>query len=453
LSISRKTFPLLAALLTALLMLPAAANAAQPEALHYVKLFPEAQLNQSQPPVEVDGVDPAAGQVTLHQIVDDSNGVGTAQEIGTTNTVSPQGLATVTPTDPLVDGSHTLAVTQTVDGEVSNLDWTHTRVDVNTAAPTLERPADGQLTSDTNPYFDVSGALHNSGAPQANAQVAIYVDGQLAGQDTSDGGGGAGIQLDESLADGAHTAYAVTVDDLGNTGEAHSNTVHFTVDTTAPDAPVVVSPASGSTVTTASPQVVVHTEPGAHVSLFIEDTQDGAYLTADDAGDATFTPNQALADGTHTLYACASDAADNWSDARVTQFTVKTAKPTTTTTPTPTPTPTPTVPPTPKQPTLLLAPGKVTLSSHTLTAKNPVKVSLTLSKPGTVKLTVTKVVKGRIATVATVTVKVAKAGKGSYTLHTKVGEHKLAKGSYKLTLQTVSKHKKSKAVTQKVTVR
>ena len=185
------------------------------------------------------------------------------------------------------------------------------------------------------------------------------------------------------------------------------------------------------------------------MSLFIEDTQDGAYLTADGAGDVTFTPNQALADGTHTLYAYASDAAGNWSDARVTQFTVKTAKPTTPTTTTPTPT----VPTTPTQPTLLLAPGKVTLSSHTLTAKNPVKVGFKLSKPGTVKLTLTKVVKGHITTVATVTVKVAKAGKGSYTLRTKVGKHKLAKGSYKLTLQTVSKHKKSKAVTQKLTVR
>jgi hypothetical protein len=66
-------------------------------------------------------------------------------------------------------------------------------------------------------------------------------------------------------------------------------------------------------------------------------------------------------------------------------------------------------------------------------------------------VTITKVSKGRTTTVASVDVKV-KAGKGSYTLRTKVGKKTLKKGTYKLTLQTVSGTKKSKAVTQKLTV-
>ena len=53
----------------------------------------------------------------------------------------------------------------------------------------------------------------------------------------------------------------------------------------------------------------------------------------------------------------------------------------------------------------------------------------------------------------TVTVKVKKAGNGSYTLTTKFAGHKLAKGNYNLSLQTTSGKSKSKAATTKLSVR
>jgi len=62
------------------------------------------------------------------------------------------------------------------------------------------------------------------------------------------------------------------------------------------------------------------------------------------------------------------------------------------------------------------APSKVTLSSHVLTAKRPVKVSFVVAKPATIKLTIAKTVKGTTTTVATESVKVKRPGKGSYTV-------------------------------------
>ena len=102
--------------------------------------------------------------------------------------------------------------------------------------------------------------------------------------------------------------------------------------------------------------------------------------------------------------------------------------------------------PTPSTPT------KVDFSSNTLTKANPIKVAFTLKKAGTVRVTITKTVKGKTVTVATVNVK-RKAGKGTYTLRTKVGGKTLKKGKYKVSLQTVDGKKTSKAVSEKVNVR
>ena len=118
--------------------------------------------------------------MTLYEIVD-VDGIGTAQAVGFTTTVNPDGTATVSPTDPLSEGSHTLAITQTVSGAgESDLNQTQTRVDVNTAAPTLENPTDGALTSNNKPSPSTSPVrLHNSGAPTRPTRTRSEVDGQL----------------------------------------------------------------------------------------------------------------------------------------------------------------------------------------------------------------------------------------------------------------------------------
>jgi large repetitive protein len=410
-----------------------------PPAPAFTALFDGAKLNQSQPTLTVSGVDPGATRVTVSEFDSDSNSY--------VELVHNDGQASITPT--LTDGSHMLVVTQTVAGVESVLSDNY-GVTVTTSAPVLD-PVDA-LGNEARPYFSASNLLDNNAGN--DTKLNLYVDGRLAATDDNFGGGTDGVQPDAPLSEGSHTAYVTTVDDLGHEG-VQSNVITFATDTVAPALPAAVSPADGSTVSSASPHITLHTEPGARVHLLVDDAQDEGDQTADANGNVTFTLSSALADGTHKLYTWAADAAGNATGVIAYSFVVKTA--TATIPAAPAAPATAAAPAAPVTPASLparaaAAPAKVSLSSHTLRASKPVKVRFTLKKAATVKLTLTRVVKGKTVVVATIKVK-AKAGKGSYSLRTKVGHKRLAKGKYKLTLQTVSGKKTSKKTsTQKLTV-
>lgn len=81
------------------------------------------------------------------------------------------------------------------------------------------------------------------------------------------------------------------------------------------------------------------------------------------------------------------------------------------------------------------------LSSHSLAAGHPVKVSFSLTRPGAVTLALSERVHGKQKAVGTVVVKATKAGRASYTLTTKFAGHRLGKGAYTLTLRAVGQSK------------
>jgi hypothetical protein len=417
-------------------------------------LFNNAQLNQSPPAVTVTGVDEDASTVTLYEVIHDEGedpDPDTFSNLGETTLSASDGTETVSLITPLSPGEHTLLARQTVNGtetddyQSGNV-WT--TVEVNSGAPTLSSDDAGKLLNRT-PYFDAMSTLRRYSIDSTNS-VKFYVNGAPAGSDPTGYDGDAYFHP-ETLADGAYAVYAVTVDDLGHESTARSNEVTFTLDTVAPAAPTFTSPTAGAALTTNTPLVSVHSEPGARVYLYAGDYTDDYSTIADANGNATFTLSRALAEGENTLGAYASDAAGNYGDYGESTFNVKTvatAPPVvppvaTPVAPVATPTPTATTP---------AAPSKVTLSSSTLSASKPVKVGFTIKKAGTVKVTITKVVNGKTVTVATVSVKV-KAGKGTYTLRTKVGGMTLKKGSFKVSMQTVNGKTKSKAVSAKVSVR
>ncbi len=93
------------------------------------------------------------------------------------------------------------------------------------------------------------------------------------------------------------------------------------------------------------------------------------------------------------------------------------------------------------------------MSAHTLTAQHPVEVRFTMTKPGTVQLKLTEIVHGKAKALGTVTIKERKAGKGSYKLTERFAGHKLNSGTYRLSLQTISGKRHSKAIIQKISVR
>ena len=82
-------------------------------------------------------------------------------------------------------------------------------------------------------------------------------------------------------------------------------------------------------------------------------------------------------------------------------------------------------------------------------------LSLLVNEAASVRLALTRKVHGVTATVGTVTVKAARAGKVSYVLHRKFAGHKLATGTYKLGVQAIAKAggTKSNTVTNTITVR
>ena len=390
----------------------------------FVQLFDGIQLNQHQPPVAVSGVDPEASEVTLFEV---AGGGLVARGTVTDPAAIDSGLVTITPDLP--DGNHSLVLAQTVNGVQSQVDLAPViGTTVNTKAPALGGV--GAFTKDARPWFTVAGLLDNRSVDNLT-EVVLYVDGRELMRRNGFSGDATAMQPASALADGMHTAYAATVDDLAHVGAARSSTLTFTVDTVAP-ALFTRSPENGETVSYAAQKVVAQTEPGASVHLRIDDAQDEGSLIADGLGIAMFSPSRPLADGAHSLTLVATDAAGNASPVVVTPFTVNATKVA--------------VPGTGPgsaaakggaATATLPAPSKVKLSATRLKRGKPAKLSFVLAHPGTLKLTVTRLVKERAVKIGAVKIPVAKAGAGSYALSTTFAKKRLTKGRYRLDLVAI----------------
>lgn len=108
----------------------------------------------------------------------------------------------------------------------------------------------------------------------------------------------------QNLANGSHVLLAVAKDPLG---VATTASLSFTLDLKAPGAPVITSPASGSTITSPSVGIRGTAEPGVQIQLFLNGRAVGA--TYDTDANGNFAASLQLpGEGTHTLQARASNA-------------------------------------------------------------------------------------------------------------------------------------------------
>jgi len=166
------------------------------------------------------------------------------------------------------------------------------------AAPVVTGPANGAIVATNTPTI--------TGTTATGTTVAIYIDGALNGAATVTGTSFS-YTPGTALGQGTHTVYAVA----GNAGgpSPQSNTNTFTVDTVAPAAPVITSPANGSQVTSQQPPISGTAEAGSTVRVFVDGTPVGA-VTASGGGTFTVT-SSTLAPGQHTATASATDAAGN----------------------------------------------------------------------------------------------------------------------------------------------
>lgn len=162
-------------------------------------------------------------------------------------------------------------------------------------APAITAPSSGTLTN-VNP-------VPVSGTSDPLASVQVFSGANPAGSPaTADGAGNWTASV--PLADGTHSLTAKTVDAGGASPSSNSRTV--TVDTTAPAAPVIVSPAEaalhGGTAVTISGTA----EPLSTVQIL-----EGAATIATVGSTGTWSTTVNLSKGPHAIMARATDVAGN----------------------------------------------------------------------------------------------------------------------------------------------
>jgi hypothetical protein len=235
---------------------------------------------------------------------------------GGTTVTTPSG--TVSASVPITtDGTHTL------ETEVFNLagtssGWRTQTIQIDTnppATPAITGPAQGSFLASNEPTLTATA--------EPGATVTFSVDGVVVGTATADGTGHASLTLTSALSDGTHTVTATATDEAGNVSTAASTA--FTVESTAPPAPTVVTPAAGLVSQNTSPTVTVHGNPNDSVLIEVDGVDYGP-VTLDSSGAGSVAIAGPLSDGQHAVRAQETDQAGNvsvWSADSV--WTVKTS--------------------------------------------------------------------------------------------------------------------------------
>ena len=167
-------------------------------------------------------------------------------------------------------------------------------------APTITAPEDGAVLTE--------GVVTVSGGAEPGSTVNVTIDGEQLCEVEVDDTGGFECTTEDALADGQYTAAATATDALGNTSEESAQVV-FTIDTTAPDAPVITSPTDGQEFEGESVEVTIEgtAEAGADVNVSVGD-EVVCEVTADEAG-VFACPAQTFEVGEYTATASAIDGA------------------------------------------------------------------------------------------------------------------------------------------------
>ncbi|WP_336332604.1 Ig-like domain-containing protein [Pseudomonas putida] len=248
------------------------------------------------------------------------------KEIGTA-TADANGNWSFTPEEPLAEGSHSFTViaTDRVGNESpASLPWSVTIVLGAPEMPVIESVIDdagalhgplenGDITDDSTPTF--------KGTAEPGSTIYVYDHDQLIGEVEVDDQGN--WVFTPTLEDGEHQLTFESVNGAGNHSEM-SPPWAVTVDTQAPDAPtiggvyddvgaVIGELVSGAVTDDTQPTLTGQAEAGAIVSIFDGEEKLGE-VQADENGNWSFTPEEALSEGEHSFTVRAQDAAGNLSE-------------------------------------------------------------------------------------------------------------------------------------------
>ncbi|MCP3144831.1 adventurous gliding motility protein AgmC [Pyxidicoccus xibeiensis] len=238
--------------------------------------------------------------------------------------LEPSGNWSYTPTADLAQGARTLVVRAVdVAGNASppTTSRSFTIDSVAPPVPVLLTPASGALLTTLRPVY--SGTL-GTGA----TTVEVYVDDvRVSGTPTVSGSNWTLTQPTD-LTQELHWVRVLAKDAAGN-ASAFSATHTFTIDRTAPGAPVVIAPMSSVPLNTTVVTVRGTAEAGSIVSITL-DTQPQGTAVVNAQQVWSFVIPQSVSEATHTLVAQARDAAGNASGDTTVSFSVDVTPPQTT---------------------------------------------------------------------------------------------------------------------------
>lgn len=165
--------------------------------------------------------------------------------LGTT-VVGEDGRWSLTPDNPLTEGTYQLHVTATDPaGNVSDpSDEFEIRVDLSAPADPVLVSVEDNTNTTTVPIDSGDRTVDSTplltGTADGNTLITILVDGVAVGTTTSDANGDWTFTPPTALTDGPHTITLTATDSAGNTTQPGGNFT-LTVDTTGPDLPVINS--------------------------------------------------------------------------------------------------------------------------------------------------------------------------------------------------------------------
>ena len=242
-----------------------------------------------------------------------------------TLTIDSSGTWSFTPTSPLPVGGHTFTiVAEDAAGNITTPSAEFT-ITVDIAPPatpvitsvqdnigTVTVPvAQNSATDDTKPQVN--------GTADVGSTVTLYDGTTPVGSVVVGGDGTWSITPAQPLSEGPHTLNAIATDAAGNASPAA--TYNLTVDTTPPDAPLILNAegevggstatlTSGGSTQSGSPVLTGTGEEGATINIYDNGgTTPIGTVTVPTGGTWTFTPT--LGEGAHTLTAVATDPAGN----------------------------------------------------------------------------------------------------------------------------------------------
>jgi len=213
---------------------------------------------------------------------------------------------TYTPANNWGDGTYSLTANTTDKAGNTSVASTVVTVTIDSTAPSapiIISPLDGTMSSDVTPTI--------TGTAEAGSSVEIFREGISLGSATADGGGDWAYTPSSNWSDGTYRITAKATDTAGNTS-IDSTTVAVTIDTIAPSAPIITSPADGTLSTDKTPVISGTAEASSTVEVFRGGVSQGT-TDVDGTGNWTYTTASNWSEGTHSITASATDAAGNTS--------------------------------------------------------------------------------------------------------------------------------------------